>query len=103
MVKRLVCKSGFIGEREKERQRRMYKRKLESWPRGMTKRIRGVREKESERERKREGERGWAEERERREREREYLETIRKIAKSIQICKINSNWSNYCHLDVYNT
>lgn len=32
----------------------MYKRKLESWPRGMTKRIRGVREKESERERERE-------------------------------------------------
>lgn len=83
----------------------MHKRKLESWPRGITKRIRGVREKESKREREKErnGERVGKEERERREKEKEYLETIRKIAKSIQICKINSNWSNYCHLDVYNT
>lgn len=48
----------------------MHKRKLESWPRGITKRIRGVREKESKREREREkwregGQRGKREEGER--------------------------------------
>lgn len=51
----------------------MYKRKLESWPRGMTKRMSGVRERKRWRERKRERERVGRGERE--EREREYLET----------------------------
>lgn len=61
------CKSGVIGERERKRERRMYKRKLESWPRGMTKRMSGVRERKRWRERKRERERVGRGERERRE------------------------------------